>query len=182
MKYLIASDIHGSGLHCEKLVERYKAEGAERLLLLGDILYHGPRNPLPAEYGPPKVCELLNPLWPDILCIKGNCDSEVDEMVLRFPLLSGYAVLEDGKRALVLTHGHLFNEEHLPPMRPGDLLLHGHTHVKVAKKLEGGGWLVNPGSTSLPKDGDVGSYAVYDGSRVEIKSLDGDILMTLELD
>ena len=182
MKYLIASDIHGSGLHCEKLVERYKAEGAEKLLLLGDILYHGPRNPLPAEYGPPKVCELLNPLWPEILCVKGNCDSEVDEMVLRFPLLGGYAVLEDGRRSIILTHGHIFNEEHLPPIKAGDLLLHGHTHVKVAKKMDCGAYLVNPGSTSLPKDGDVGSYAVYDGSQVEIKDLEGNVLMSLDLD
>ena len=182
MKYLIASDIHGSGRHCERLMERYQAEGAEKLLLLGDILYHGPRNPLPAEYGPPKVCELLNARWTEIMCVKGNCDSEVDEVVLQFPLLSGYAVLEDGRRSIILTHGHIYNEEHLLPIKPGDLLLHGHTHVKVAKKMDCGAYFVNPGSTSLPKDGDVGSYAVYDGSQVEIKDLDGNLLMSLALD
>ena len=181
MKFVIASDIHGSAKRCEELIERYKAEGGEKLLLLGDILYHGPRNPLPEGHGPMDVATQLNALKDEIICVRGNCDAEIDEMVLEFPIIGGFTMITLPERTLFLTHGHIYNEDNLPPMKPGDVLLHGHTHVKAAKKLSNGGYLVNPGSTSSPKDDTFGSYAVYDGSKFEIKKLSGETVMRMDL-
>ncbi len=182
MKLVIGSDIHGSADRCRELVIRYQEEKADKLVLLGDILYHGPRNPLPEGHGPMEVARMLNAMKEDIICVRGNCDAEIDEMVLEFPLIGGFTMISEPKRTLFLTHGHIFNEMYLPPMKAGDVLLHGHTHVKVAKKLENGGYLVNPGSTSVPKDCDYGSYAVYDGEKFEIKKLTGETVMTLALE
>jgi len=180
MKLVIASDIHGSGEAAARLIERYREENGEKLILLGDILYHGPRNPFPEGYGPQKVVEILNPLTPEIICVRGNCDSEVDEMVLTFPLLSGYTALYDGKRELFFTHGHIYNENHLPPVKAGGALIHGHTHIKVAEK-RAGYFLLNPGSTSLPKDGFEGSYMVYEDGVFTIKTLNGTSMKTLRM-
>ena len=129
MKWLIASDIHGSAYWCRRLIEKYAQEKADRLILLGDVLYHGPRNDLPDEYAPKKVIEMLNGMRDRILCVRGNCDTEVDQMVLNFPVLADYALLELGERMIYMTHGHVYNENNLPPLREGDILLHGHTHV-----------------------------------------------------
>lgn len=129
MKWMIASDIHGSAYYCRKLLEAYTEEGADRLLLLGDILYHGPRNDLPRDYAPKEVIALLNERKNDIYCVRGNCDTEVDQMVLEFPVLSDYCVLAEGTQAIYATHGHIYNEQKLPPLHSGDILLHGHTHV-----------------------------------------------------
>jgi len=117
MKYFIASDIHGSAYYCRLLLECYKNEKADRILLLGDILYHGPRNDLPKDYAPKEVIAMLNPLKNDILCVCGNCDTEVDQMVLDFPILADYAILSEGKHMIFATHGHNFNESKLPPLR-----------------------------------------------------------------
>lgn len=157
MKYLIASDIHGSAYFANKLIERYKAEGADRLVLLGDILYHGPRNDLPKDYCPKEVIPLLNAYKNEILCVRGNCDSEVDQMVLEFPCLAEYAVLPVGDRLCYLTHGHHYGPDNLPPMAKGDLLLSGHIHVPVCRGQDGV-MLLNPGSVSLPKEGSPHSY------------------------
>ena len=133
MKIMIASDIHGSAYYCEKLLEAYHREGAERLLLLGDILYHGPRNDLPREYAPKKVAAMLNEMKESILCVRGNCEAEVDQMMLEFPVLADYCILYAGKRMIFATHGHTYHKKALPPLQSGDILLHGHTHVPVCE-------------------------------------------------
>lgn len=154
MKLMIASDLHGSAYYCRKLIDAYKESGAERLLLLGDILYHGPRNDLPKDYNPKEVVAMLNPLKNSILCIRGNCDSEVDQMVLDFPLAEDSFIVID-KLRIFATHGHHFNPQNLPPLSPGDILLNGHTHVPAIEPCGKNGEFtyVNPGSTSLPKEG-----------------------------
>lgn len=151
MKWLIASDIHGSAYWCRKLVEAYKKEKADKLILLGDVLYHGPRNDLPDEYAPKDVIEILNGMKNEILCVRGNCDTEVDQMVLRFPVLADYAVLALGEKMIYMTHGHIYNENNLPPISDGDILLHGHTHVPKCTEHEKYIYM-NPGSVSIPKE------------------------------
>ena len=157
MKWLIASDIHGSALWCRRLLEAFRRERADRLILLGDILYHGPRNDLSEGYAPKEVIALLNPLRERILCVRGNCEAEVDQMVLDFPVMADYAVIPDGQRLIYLTHGHVYNAGHLPPLCPGDVLIHGHTHVPCCEPV-GGVQVLNPGSVSIPKGGSRHGY------------------------
>ena len=177
MKFLIASDIHGSEFYCKKLLEAYKNEKADRLLLLGDILYHGPRNDLPEEYAPKKVISLLNDIRNEILCVRGNCDTEVDQMVLDFPILGEYAVIPVGERLLYATHGHNFNENHLPPLMNGDILLHGHTHVP--KCVEHDEYIyMNPGSVSIPKENSHHGYMTLCDGEFLWKDFDGNVIMT----
>ena len=174
MKWMIASDIHGSAYYCRKLLETYEKEGAERLLLLGDILYHGPRNDLPEGYAPKEVIELLNARKKDIYCVRGNCDTEVDQMVLEFPVLADYCVLAEGNTTVYATHGHIYNEQKLPPLHPGDILLHGHTHVpKCAVHEEESYIYMNPGSVSLPKEDSWHGYMIWEGSEFVWKDFDG---------
>ena len=173
-RILIASDIHGDANTAERLIEIYKASGAEKLLLLGDILYHGPRNDLPAGYAPKKVIELLNPLKNEILAVRGNCDTEVDQMVLSFPMLADYAYLSlDGLR-IFATHGHKFNTDSLPPLAKGDILLHGHTHVPVAIEFGEDNLYLNPGSLSIPKESSPKSYILYENGVFSFRTLDGE--------
>ena len=129
MKLMIASDIHGSAYYCKKMVAAYQREHADRLLLLGDILYHGPRNDLPEDYDPKAVISLLNPLKQEILCVRGNCDTEVDQMVLDFPIMAEYCLLELNGQTVFATHGHHFNPQNPPMLKDGDILLNGHTHI-----------------------------------------------------
>lgn len=182
MKLLIASDIHGSAYWCERLVEAYKAEGATRLVLLGDLLYHGPRNAFPNDYSPKKVLAALNALKAEITCIRGNCDSEVDQMVLEFPILADYALIDDGGRTLFLTHGHIYNENTPPLLKAGDLLFNGHFHTPYKTLLNGGVYYANCGSTALPKDGTPHSYIVYENGTLLWKSLEsGEVFDELHL-
>ena len=175
MKWLIASDIHGSAYWCRRLLEKYAEEKADRLILLGDVLYHGPRNDLPDEYAPKKVIEMLNGMSDSILCVRGNCDTEVDQMVLNFPVLADYALLALGGRTVYLTHGHLYNENNLPPLREGDILLHGHTHV--SKCVDHGKYVyMNPGSVSIPKENTPHGYMTIENGRFIWKALDGEII------
>lgn len=170
MKYLIASDIHGSAYYCRALLEAYNREGADRLLLLGDILYHGPRNDLPRDYAPKEVIAMLNPLAADILCVRGNCDTEVDQMVLSFPIMADYAVITEGSTAVYATHGHHFHADALPPLHMGDILLHGHTHVPLC--IEKDGIIVlNPGSVSIPKEQSPHSYMLLENGVFTWKTL-----------
>ncbi len=155
MKLFIASDIHGSAYWCKKLIEEYKKSGAQKLLLLGDILYHGPRNPLPEGYNPMEVVELLTPIKEDVVCVQGNCDSEVDQMVLPFPILNNYAFFTADNVNLCLSHGH----REVPPIGENTVYLTGHTHVRVDERLPYRH--LNPGSLSLPKDGKH-SYIVFE--------------------
>lgn len=174
MKWMIASDIHGSAYYCKKLLSAYDREGANRLLLLGDLLYHGPRNDLPERYAPKEVLALLNTRKNDIYCVRGNCDAEVDQMVLDFPVLSDYCVIADGTTAIYATHGHIFNEQNLPPLHPGDILLHGHTHVPKCVVHETAQYVcMNPGSVSLPKENSWHGYILLENGTFLWKDFDG---------
>ncbi len=173
MKWFIASDIHGSAYYCRALLHAWEREGADRLLLLGDLLYHGPRNDLPKDYAPKEVIAMLNQRAKDILCVRGNCEAEVDQMVLSFPVLADYALLETAGHLVFATHGHHFNEEQLPPLHPGDILLHGHTHVPVCRE-HGDYVYMNPGSVSIPKEGSWHGYMTMEDGLFLWKDLDGE--------
>ncbi len=175
MKYLIASDIHGSAYFCERMLEAYRRESAARLILLGDLLYHGPRNDLPRDYAPKRVIELLGAVRDEIFCVRGNCDTEVDQMVLDFPILADYALLEVGGHTVFVTHGHKYDLTSLPPLKTGDVLLHGHTHIPTCEEKDGITYL-NPGSVSIPKEGSPCSYMVLEGNTFTCKSLDGEVI------
>ena len=178
MKLLIASDIHGDFAAASAIVEAYKALGADRLVLLGDILYHGPRNDLPENYAPKKVIALLNSIKDELLCVRGNCDTEVDQMVLDFPILADYAFIEaDGMRMFV-THGHKFNMQCPPPLKKGDVLLHGHTHVATAIPFGDGNLYINPGSPSIPKENTPKGYILYENSTFSFLNLNGEVWKT----
>lgn len=172
MKWMIASDLHGSAYYCRKMLEAFEREGADRLFLLGDLLYHGPRNDLPREYAPKEVIPLLNGKKEKLLCVRGNCDAEVDQMVLEFPVLADYAVLPVGRRLIYATHGHIYHVKNLPPMAPGDVLLHGHTHVPAWTEFGQGNLYLNPGSVSIPKENSPHSYMTLEGNTMQWKELE----------
>ena len=175
MKLFVASDLHGSEYYCKKLLAAFEREGADRFLFLGDVLYHGPRNDLPRDYNPKAVIELLNPLKEKFLCVRGNCDAEVDQMVLQFPILADYCVLEWGGTTIFATHGHVYNEKNRFPMPKGSILLHGHTHVPVCNVHEDY-ICMNPGSVSIPKEGSHHGYMIIEGGKFLWKDLDGEIV------
>ena len=175
MKWFIASDLHGSATYCEQLLAAYKAEGADRLVFLGDILYHGPRNDLPEGYAPKAVIAMLEPLKEEILCVRGNCDTEVDQMVLPFPILADYAILADGSLTLYLTHGHKYGEQNPPPMPKGSILLCGHTHIPACSVHEGFTY-INPGSVSIPKNGSHHGYMLLENGTFTWKDLEGKVI------
>ena len=181
MKWMIASDIHGSAYYCRMMLEAYDREKADRLFLLGDLLYHGPRNDLPKEYAPKEVIELLNARKNEILCVRGNCEAEVDQMVLQFPVMAEYALLAAGKRMIFATHGHVFNKDHLPPLRPGDILLHGHTHIPACEEYDTYCYL-NPGSVSIPKENTPHGYMTLEDGCFLWKTLEGDIYKTYRIE
>ena len=172
MKWMIASDLHGSAYYCRKMLEAFEREGADRLFLLGDLLYHGPRNDLPREYAPKEVIPLLNGKKEKLLCVRGNCDAEVDQMVLEFPVLADYAVLPVGQRLIYATHGHIYRVKNLPPLAPGDVLLHGHTHVPAWTEFGQGNLYLNPGSVSIPKENSPHSYMTLEGNTMQWKELE----------
>lgn len=180
MKYMFASDIHGSAYYCRKLLEEYRKSGAERLILLGDLLYHGPRNDLPKEYAPKEVIAMLNELKDEIYTVRGNCEAEVDQMVLDFPVLADYAVLVLNGLTFFATHGHHFNQDRLPPMKKGDILVHGHTHLLKAEEF-GDYYILNPGSTSIPKGGNPATYAVLENTTFTILDFAGNVVKEIEL-
>lgn len=177
---MFASDIHGSAYYCRKTLEVFAASGAKRLILLGDILYHGPRNDLPREYAPKEVMAMLNEQKDKIYAVRGNCDAEVDQMVLEFPILADYALLALNGKTFYATHGHVYHEDALPPMQPGDILIHGHTHLPVAEPM-GDCFLLNPGSTSLPKGGNPCSYGMLDGDMFTIYDFEGQKVKEIKL-
>lgn len=180
MKLMIASDIHGSALYCKQMLEAYDREQAEKLILLGDLLYHGPRNDLPQGYAPKEVIALLNERKEELLCVRGNCEAEVDQMVLEFPVMADYMIMYLDERMVFITHGHIHNLSNLPPLKKGDILLHGHTHVQAMTEQEGI-WYLNPGSVSIPKEGNKHSYMVYEEGTYTIKSLSGEEISTLDM-
>ena len=162
MKLVIASDIHGSAFWCRKLLDVCETEQPDHLILLGDILYHGPRNDLPRDYAPKQVIPMLDVWKEKILCVRGNCEAEVDQMVLPFPCMSDYAQLMADGKTFFLTHGHLWNPDNLPALSDGSIYLYGHTHVKLDKEVNGIRCL-NPGSVSIPKDGSNSCLIYEDG-------------------
>lgn len=172
MKIVVASDIHGSAGACRKLLEAFDREGAGRLFLLGDILYHGPRNDLPGDYAPKEVLAMLNARKESLLCVRGNCDTEVDQMVLDFPIMADYAVLPFSGGLIYATHGHHFSPRHFPPFCAGDVLLYGHTHIWQAERVEGHICL-NPGSPAIPKGGNPPTYGVLEGEAFSVRTMDG---------
>lgn len=180
MKWFIASDIHGSGYYCKKLIEAFKEEQADRLLILGDILYHGPRNDLPKGYAPKEVIALLNPLKNTILSVRGNCDTEVDQMVLEFPVLAEYALIPTDTGVIFATHGHRFNNSALPPINSGDILLHGHTHVPACEEHPTHIY-INPGSVSIPKEDSPHSYMIFEDNTFLWKTLEGEIYKSYKI-
>jgi len=171
MKLLIASDLHGSAHYCRLLLDAFQTEQADRLVLLGDLLYHGPRNPLPAEYDPPAVAAMLNSMADRLLCVRGNCDADVDQLVLNFPILAEYAFLQIGDTRLYATHGHNYGPDNLPPLSAGDYLLCGHIHIPVQRTM-GSFTYVNPGSLALPKENTPHSYLVLENGQFSWRDLE----------
>lgn len=180
MKYMVASDIHGSAFYCRRMLDALHKEQAERLVLLGDLLYHGPRNDLPKEYAPKEVIALLNQNKDKIYAVRGNCEAEVDQMVLEFPVMADYCILSIDGRTFYATHGHVYNQDHLPPLQENDILIHGHTHVLKAQQKDGY-VLLNPGSVSIPKEGNPPTYAVLEDNLFTIKTFDGATVKEMRL-
>lgn len=170
MKLLIASDIHGSAYWCGRLCEEIEKENPDKVILLGDLLYHGPRNDLPKDYAPKKVIPMLSAMKENIIAVRGNCEAEVDQMVLPFPCMADYAELLVEGKTFYLTHGHHQNPENLPPLTAGSVFLSGHTHVKLDKEV-GGIRCLNPGSVSIPKDGSH-SFLVYENGDFSFRILE----------
>ena len=164
MRWMTASDIHGSAKWCRAMLDAFDREGADRLLLLGDLLYHGPRNDLPEEYAPKEVLALLNARRERLMCVRGNCDTEVDQMVLHFPILSDSALLVLDGLTIHATHGHIHGPDTPPPLRQGDILLCGHFHVPVRRDC-GRYTYLNPGSVALPKENSPHSCMVLEGGQ-----------------
>lgn len=177
MRFLVASDIHGDSYWTERVLKAFNNENADKLVLLGDILYHGPRNDLPEHYEPKKVISLLNPLAEKILAVRGNCDAEVDQMVLSFPIMADYICLISGETTFFATHGHHYGPDRLPSsLSANSVLLAGHTHVVCDKELidPASGFTVrymNPGSPSIPKEGSIPSYILIEDGNALIKPL-----------
>jgi putative phosphoesterase len=172
MKLMIASDIHGSAYYCEEMMRAFEREKPEKLLLLGDLLYHGPRNELPRDYQPKRVIDMLNGIAGHLLCVRGNCEAEVDQMVLQFPIMADYCVLYLDGHMVFATHGHHFNKDNAPPLQKRDILLYGHTHVPLYETTESC-VIMNPGSVSIPKESSPHSYMMAEGGLYLWKDLDG---------
>lgn len=180
MKLVFISDIHGSYKYAKKAIEIFEREEGTNLVILGDVLYHGPRNPLPEEYNPKQVAELFNSINEKIIAVRGNCDAEVDQMVLDFPCMADYSVLFwEGKR-IYITHGHLYNKDNMLKLSEGDVIVHGHTHI-IEEMIQHGVKIINPGSISYPKNNNPHSYGVLEGKTFKIKDIDGNILNTIEI-
>ena len=180
MKLLIASDIHGDIKCAEALMEVAKKEHPDKIVLLGDVLYHGPRNDLPENYNPKAVISLLNENKEKFLCVRGNCDTEVDQMVLNFPILSDTAQIFDGKITMLLSHGHIFSPAKLPPITSGTVFLYGHTHVQKIENI-GGVICINPGSITLPKEGNPRTYMIYEDGEFSIRDFDGNTVNSIKI-
>lgn len=181
MKLMFASDIHGSAYYCRKMLEAFQEEKWQSVWFCLEIFYTTDRAmTCRRNMRPKEVIALLNPMKDKIYAVRGNCEAEVDQMVLNFPVMADYCViLADGK-AIYATHGHIYNENNLPPLSEGDVLIHGHTHVLKAERREGY-TLLNPGSVSIPKEGNIPTYAILEDGIFIIKGFEGEIVKTLDL-
>lgn len=173
MKFLIASDIHGSAFYTQKILQIAKSEKAGKIVLLGDIYNHGPRNPLPTEYAPLKVAELLNGVKQDLIVIEGNCDSQVDTMISEFDFIKD-AVLVSGDKTILCTHGHVYNKDQKPKTR-FDAVVYGHFHTGFIEEIDGTIY-VNAGSVSLPKNSTPSSYVIVEDGKITLKTIDGEVI------
>lgn len=180
MKWMIASDIHGSAYWCRRLLEAFERERADRLVLLGDLLYHGPRNELPRDYAPKEVASMLNAYKDKILAVRGNCDAEVDALLLDFPITADCAIIDIGERLIFATHGHIYNSDTLPPLARGGILLHGHTHIPGCE-MRGDHLYLNPGSVSIPKNNTAHSYMTLFNGELVCRDMDGAAFITHKL-
>lgn len=180
-KLFIASDMHGDIECTKRMLDAFEKEGCEKIILLGDVLYHGPRNDLPDNYAPKAVIELLNSIRDKIIAVRGNCDTEVDQMVLSFPVLADYAIIIADGLTIYATHGHNYNMDKLPPLCKGDILLHGHTHVLCCVEFGDGNYYINPGSVTLPKEGNPRTYAILENRVFTVKSFDGNVVLFQKL-
>lgn len=180
MKLMIISDIHGFTDPLQKVLDVFEKEKCSMILLLGDALYHGPRNAFDGSYDAAATAELLNHYSSKIVAVRGNCDSEVDQMVLDFPLMSDYHIVLDGERKIFMTHGHLYNRQSMPPLNKGDIFVSGHSHMAHLEESKGI-FYFNPGSISLPRQNTVPSFGIYDSESLKILSLEGDVLEILRL-
>ncbi len=179
MKWLIASDVHGSKFYAEEIIKAFKRENADRILLLGDILYHGPRNDLPKEYDPKGVCDVFNEYKKVITCVRGNCDAEVDQMVLQFPILAEYVLILDEGYTVFATHGHKFDKKNLPPLNTGEVFLFGHTHVSECENVNGI-ICMNPGSASIPKENSYNGYMTLEKGEFLWKDFQNEVKHTFK--
>ena len=176
MKIFIASDLHGSAEYCRQMIEAFAGEKADKLLLLGDILYHGPRNDLPESYSPKEVLKMLDAVNNKVLCVSGNCDAEIDKAVLPFPIVSDLGVIFVDGLNIYFAHGHRGE----PPLSKGDVYLMGHTHIPL-NTVENGCYFLNPGSLSLPKEGSRHGYIVYENRKFLFKDLSGEVYDEVEI-
>jgi uncharacterized protein len=181
MKIFFISDIHGSAAWLDRALAICESVQADQIVLLGDLMYHGPRNPLPDGYNPGEVAALLNRYKHKIIAVRGNCDAEVDQLLIEFPMMADYAWIYNEGRRIFVTHGHLTSMEELPPLSPGDLFIQGHTHLPVAEQ-QGDFILLNPGSIALPKGGYPNSYAILEGTDFRICDFDGNVIKQIHLD
>lgn len=181
MKILVAGDIHGSAYYCEKLLDMADKINPDKIVLTGDVLYHGPRNDLPEGYAPKKVIELVNNIADKILCVRGNCEAEVDQMVLSFPCLADYIMIYDNNYTFFVTHGHIYNNDNIPPFAKGTVMINGHTHIPAFDKKDGYTYL-NPGSVSIPKENSENSFIVIENDKVMFYNTDGQIYKEGRLD
>lgn len=180
MKLFFISDIHGSSYYLEKVINIFEKEKADYLVILGDELYHGARNPLPKEYNPKKVAEILNTYKNKIIAVRGNCDSEVDQMVLNYPIMSNYSIILYNNRRLFLTHGHIYNKNNLPTISNGDVLIYGHTHVPLAERINNI-FIINPGSITFPKENTPHCYGILENNTFKIKTLDEEVFKEINI-
>ena len=182
MKLMFASDIHGDAVRAHQVMDIFDNEGAKKLILLGDLLYFGPRNQLTENYNPQAVIKLLNENKQKLLCVRGNCDAEVDQMVLEFPIMAEYAYFCIDGYNMLLTHGHKINTQNSANLREGEILIHGHTHVLCIERFGAGNLYINPGSTTYPKENNPRSYMIYEDGVFSIKNLDsGEIIKEIDL-
>ena len=181
MRLMFASDIHGDYSRAKQVLDVYQKEGAQKLVILGDLLYFGPRNTLTNAYDPQSVIKLLNENKNELLCVRGNCDAEVDQMVLDFPIMAEYAYLCIDEISMLLTHGHKINKDNAC-LKDGEILIHGHTHIQCIEHFGKGNIYINPGSVTYPKQNNPPTYLIYENGAFEIKHLDsGEILNKIEL-
>lgn len=180
--YLVISDIHGSLDGALLVKNAFKKHNADCILCLGDILYHGPRNDLPNDYYPKKVIPILNDLANYIISVRGNCDAEVDQMVLDFACTSDYNIIPYQNNKIFMSHGHIYSPNNLPTLNKGDLFLSGHTHIPTAELNNEGIYLLNPGSISLPKNGHPKTYGTLQNNIFNIYTIENDLYMSITID